>query len=165
MSVRTEMKFYNSYQEFIKDNIRSCDTIFGTSCIVGATEDDIAEYFKERFFNFYFDHEFYYNYSQTDDIQKEYFNLFNTYFDKVKSVPAIFKELWSKDVRIDTHRYTGGFTFRSKVYSDDGKYIDIDIIEPNEFFFNEYAKEFSFGLKKAYIHYKNEYEGKEFIFI
>ena len=95
---------YNSYQDFVNDNIGSKKKVvsygsWGASTpLSGATKESIGEQFKGLIYHEFLDSEFYYNYASNSDIEKEYLYFIKEFYNSLLESPKKFASFWENNM-------------------------------------------------------------------
>lgn len=103
-----EIKKYNSYEDFVNDNIGSKKyvLVYGSGGqsqpLDGATKDSIEKQFKGLIYNEFIDSEFYNNYA-SDDVKDEYKSLIKEFYNSLLESPKKFTSFWVNNMTKSTH--------------------------------------------------------------
>jgi len=96
-------KKYNSYEDFINDNIGSKKyvVVYGSGGhsqpLGGATKDSIEKQFRGMIYHEFLDSEFYYNYTSSD-IKDEYISFIKEFYNSLLESPKEFASFWQNNM-------------------------------------------------------------------
>jgi hypothetical protein len=99
----TENIKYNSYQDFVNDNIGSKKIVVRIGSggqsqpISGATKEFIEEQFKKLIYHEFMDSNFYYNYA-SNDIKEEYKSFIIEFYNSLIESPKKFSSFWENNM-------------------------------------------------------------------
>jgi hypothetical protein len=98
------IKQYNSYEDFINDNIGSKKyvVVYGSGGqsqpLGGATKDSIEKQFRGMIYHEFLDSEFYYNYTSSDNIKDEYKSFVKEFYNSLLESPKEFASFWQNNM-------------------------------------------------------------------
>jgi hypothetical protein len=112
------IKKYNSYEDFIYDNIGSKNfvVVYGSGGqsqpLEGATKDSIEEQFRGMIYHEFLDSQFYYNYASSDNIKYEYRSFVKKFYNSLIESPKEFASFWQKNMTKSSH-YRSLYTLKN----------------------------------------------------
>jgi hypothetical protein len=110
---------YNSYEDFVNDNIGSKKYVVvqgsggATQPFSGATKESIEKQFKELIYGEFMDGEFYYNYASNHNIKKEYLSFIKEYYNSLLESPQKFASFWKNNMT-KSKKYESLYTIKDK---------------------------------------------------
>ncbi len=163
----TIKKEYNSYEDFIQDNLGRKDFVLsvgsgGTSQpITGATKESLAEQFNHLILHNFLDHDFLYNHDLTDELKHEYLELVSKFYKSLINSPEEFKSFWIEYIRSSGH-YDTLFEIQNPHYDEHGKSVEYKLLKHYpDYIFIKYKDTVSPKLRQEYEKFRLEISGKK----
>jgi hypothetical protein len=98
------IKKYNSYEDFVNDNIGSKKyvVVYGSGGqsqpLGGATKDSIEKQFRGMIYHEFLDGNFYYNYTSSDNTKDEYKSFVKEFYNSLLESPKEFASFWENNM-------------------------------------------------------------------